>query len=101
MHHALVDGMAAVDVSTVILDPTPEGLDIEPPPAEPATPRGRAARLEGLTRLASAQLALPRYLAREAVARSIDPRTYAARPAARRAWWASWRACAPRRRPPG
>src|SRR3954468_8246143 len=24
MHHALVDGMAAVDVSTVILDPTPE-----------------------------------------------------------------------------
>jgi diacylglycerol O-acyltransferase len=77
MHHALVDGLAAVDVSTVILDPTPEGLDIEAPPAEPATPRGRAARLEGLTRLASAQLALPRSLAREAVARSIDPRSYA------------------------
>ena len=28
MHHALVDGLAAVDVSTVILDPTKEGLDI-------------------------------------------------------------------------
>ncbi len=36
-----------------------------------------AARLDGLTRLASAQLALPRSLAREAVTRSIDPRTYA------------------------
>jgi diacylglycerol O-acyltransferase len=77
MHHALVDGLAAVDVSTVILDPTPEGLDIEAPPTEPAGPRGRAARLEGLTRLASAQLALPRSLAREAVVRSIDPRGYA------------------------
>jgi diacylglycerol O-acyltransferase / wax synthase len=77
MHHALVDGLAAVDVSTVILDPTPEGLEIEPPPAEPADSGGRAARLEGLARLASAQLALPRSLAREAVSRSIDPRTYA------------------------
>src|SRR5919204_2624587 len=40
MHHALVDGIAAVDVSTVILDPTPEGLDLPPPPAEePSEPR--------------------------------------------------------------
>lgn len=31
MHHALVDGIAAVDVSTVVLDPTPEPLVIEPP----------------------------------------------------------------------
>ncbi len=37
MHHALVDGMAAVDVGTVILDPTPEPLDL--PTAEPWTPR--------------------------------------------------------------
>ena len=77
MHHALVDGMAAVDVSTVILDPTPEPLDIKPPPRTPPSRPGRAARLEGLTRLASAQLALPRSLAREAVTRTVDPRTYA------------------------
>ena len=38
MHHALVDGVAAIDVSTVILDPTPEPLDI-PPPDEPWSPR--------------------------------------------------------------
>jgi diacylglycerol O-acyltransferase / wax synthase len=31
MHHALVDGIAAVDVSTVILDPTPEPLAISAP----------------------------------------------------------------------
>src|SRR3954468_8221048 len=31
MHHALVDGIAAVDVSTVVLDPTPEPLVIEAP----------------------------------------------------------------------
>ncbi len=77
MHHALVDGIAAVDVSTVILDPSPEPLDIQPPPpSSPSTP-GPSARLEGLTRLASAQLALPRSLARQAVARGMDPRTYA------------------------
>ena len=77
MHHALVDGLAAVDVSTVILDPTPEGLDIPPPePREPAGRRG-AARLEGLTRIAAAQLDLPRRLAREAMTRTVDPRSYA------------------------
>ena len=38
MHHALVDGVAAIDGSTVILDPTPVPLDI-PPPDEPWSPR--------------------------------------------------------------
>ena len=28
-HHALVDGVAAVDVGTIILDPSPEGTEIE------------------------------------------------------------------------
>jgi diacylglycerol O-acyltransferase / wax synthase len=30
MHHALVDGLAAIDIGTVILDPTPEPLDLRP-----------------------------------------------------------------------
>jgi diacylglycerol O-acyltransferase / wax synthase len=30
MHHALVDGIAAIDIGTVILDPTPEPLDLRP-----------------------------------------------------------------------
>ena len=77
MHHALVDGLAAVDVSTVILDPTPEGLDIQPPaPSEPEENR-RAGGLDQLTRLAAAQLDLPRKLARDALARTLDPRSYA------------------------
>jgi WS/DGAT/MGAT family acyltransferase len=79
MHHALVDGIAAIDVSTVILDPTPEGLELEPPEeAEPA-PR-RALRVEQLGRLAAAQLAVPRQLARRTVSRAL---TLDARSAAR------------------
>jgi diacylglycerol O-acyltransferase len=77
MHHALVDGIAAVDVSTIILDPTPEGLDLPPPderaPAEP----GPESRIDQLTRIASAQLDLPRKLAAETVTRAmtLDPRS--------------------------
>src|SRR3954469_18740863 len=44
MHHALVDGIAAVDVSTVVLDPTPEPLEIEAP--EAATTTGSAGRVQ-------------------------------------------------------
>lgn len=76
MHHALVDGLAAVDVSTVILDPTPDGIEIEAPGADSPAP-AHDRRLDGLTPLASAQLALPRSLAREAVKRTLDPRSYA------------------------
>src|SRR5215211_4165685 len=73
MHHALVDGIAAVDVSTVLLDPTPEALDLPPPP-EPSEREPR--RIEQLARLASARLDLPRRLARETVSRAItlEPR---------------------------
>ena len=79
MHHALVDGIAAVDVGTVILDPTPEGLDLPPPEPKAAPEPRRAARVEALARLASAQLAVPRKLARSTVSRALtlDPRTTA------------------------
>ena len=30
MHHALVDGVAAIDVGTVVLDPSPEPMDLAP-----------------------------------------------------------------------
>jgi diacylglycerol O-acyltransferase len=76
MHHALVDGIGAVDVSTVILDPSPEKLDLPPPPEEePREPR-RDRRVEQLGRLAAAQLQAPRRLARNTVARALafDPR---------------------------
>jgi diacylglycerol O-acyltransferase len=79
MHHALVDGIAAVDVSTVVLDPTPEGLELPPPEEPAAAPGGRTARVEQLARIAAAQLAVPRRLARETVARAFtaDPRAAA------------------------
>src|SRR6476469_8527992 len=44
MHHALVDGIGAIDVGTVLLDPSLEPIDIAPPegPWEPRTyDRGR------------------------------------------------------------
>ena len=77
MHHALVDGLAAVDVSTVILDPTPEGLDIPPPEPKAPAEKRKAQRIDQLTRIASSQLNLPRKLARDAVTRTLDPRSYA------------------------
>ena len=78
MHHALVDGIAAVDVSTVILDPNSDGLEL-PAPERDEVPARREARIEQLGRLAAAQLEVPRRLARETVARTLalDPRAAA------------------------
>jgi WS/DGAT/MGAT family acyltransferase len=68
MHHALVDGIAAVDVSTVVLDPTPDPLVIEAPPDDP--------QRTSLARLTAARLHVPRKLARDMASRAlaVDPR---------------------------
>jgi WS/DGAT/MGAT family acyltransferase len=73
MHHALVDGIAAVDVSTVVLDPTPEPLEIEQSPAS----KNDAGRVEALARMTGARLHVPRKLARDMASRalSLDPRS--------------------------
>jgi diacylglycerol O-acyltransferase len=106
MHHALVDGIAAVDVSTVVLDPTPEPLAIDPPDAtaEPAPLRGgpdaaalrggpdaaalrrgaeaawaAADRVDALARMTSARMHVPRKLARDMASRALalEPRAAA------------------------
>jgi diacylglycerol O-acyltransferase / wax synthase len=79
MHHALVDGVAAVDVSTVILDPTPEGMELPPPPEQAPPEERRATRIRQLAGLAAAQFDMPRRLARDAAGRAmeLDPRSAA------------------------
>ncbi|HEX6712335.1 MAG TPA: wax ester/triacylglycerol synthase family O-acyltransferase [Thermoleophilaceae bacterium] len=97
MHHALVDGIAAVDVSTVVLDPTPDALEIAAPDAAPGadgdpdadpgrrggpvrrgadSARGAADRAEALARMTSARLHVPRKLARDMASRALalEPR---------------------------
>jgi WS/DGAT/MGAT family acyltransferase len=75
MHHALVDGVAAVDVSTVVLDPGPEPLELEPPEAVSS----ETGRIESLARLTGARLHVPRKLARDMASRALalEPRTAA------------------------
>ncbi|MDX6642756.1 MAG: diacylglycerol O-acyltransferase / wax synthase [Solirubrobacteraceae bacterium] len=62
MHHALVDGIGAIDVGTVLLDPSPEPIDIPAPdgPWEPKPyDRGRhLARLAATPFLRAQQLML-------------------------------------------
>jgi diacylglycerol O-acyltransferase / wax synthase len=61
-----------VDVSTVILDPTPEPLEIDAPDA-PARDPGR---VEALARVTAARLHMPRKLARDMASRALalEPR---------------------------
>jgi WS/DGAT/MGAT family acyltransferase len=68
MHHALVDGIAAIDVGTVLLDPSEESLQIEP---EEWRPRTSGTPLH-LTRLAGMQLLRAQKLVRDSTLRALD-----------------------------
>ena len=70
MHHALVDGAAAIDVSTVILDPSPEPLDI-PPPDEPWSPRPYDPGAH-IARLAATPFVRAQQLAMDTALRALD-----------------------------
>jgi len=71
MHHALVDGVAAVDIGTVLLDPTPEPLDI-PPPDEPWEPRAHD-RTRHLARLAATPVVRAQKLLLDSATRALQP----------------------------
>jgi WS/DGAT/MGAT family acyltransferase len=70
MHHALVDGLAAVGIGIVLLDPTPEPMPIEPPEGG-WTPR-QVDRRRQLTRLAASPLLRAQKLVVESTLRALD-----------------------------
>jgi WS/DGAT/MGAT family acyltransferase len=71
VHHALVDGMAAIGMAALVLDPTPEPLEI-PPPQQEWSPQKYDLRRH-VARLATRPLAKAPKLMVDGVLRALDP----------------------------
>jgi diacylglycerol O-acyltransferase len=70
MHHALVDGIGAIDVGTVLLDPSAEPIDI-PPPEGPWEPRSYDRRRH-LARLAATPFVRAQKMVLDTATRALD-----------------------------
>jgi diacylglycerol O-acyltransferase / wax synthase len=71
VHHALVDGMAAIGMAALVLDPSETPLEI-PPPEQPWEPRRYDLR-DRVTRIASRPLALAPKLMVDGLQRTLNP----------------------------
>jgi diacylglycerol O-acyltransferase / wax synthase len=71
VHHALVDGMAAIGMAALVLDPSEEALEI-PPPDHEWSPRKYDMRRH-VARLASGPPKRAQRLMREGMLRALDP----------------------------
>ena len=71
VHHALVDGMAAIGMAALVLDPTEEPLEI-PPPQEEWSPRRYDPRRH-VARLATKPLQRVPKVMVEGMLRALDP----------------------------
>ena len=71
MHHALVDGVAAVDIGTVLLDPSPDPIAM-PVPDEPWEPRSYDRRRH-LARLAATPIVRAQKLLLDSATRALTP----------------------------